>query len=379
MKRSFHGLAAVTVAFALSETALAQQPRVYRDGRTWVEETTGSLPASRNLSIDLDQAGSVVVKGGSDQGIQYTVRKRSATANEADARRQFEAYKLSATRTADTAMLRGESEARRSRMNVELVVEVPRSIELVKAQTDAGNETVTGISGRVQLETGGGNITLDDIGGPIIAESGGGNVSIGNVGSDLKVETGGGNISIGSAKGHIVTTSGGGNISIGSGGQIAVETGGGAIEVKHCNGQLRAETGGGTIRLASAAGPVVASTGGGSVELYNLTQGARVETGGGGITAEFVGGQNFNGANLETPAGDVVVYLSGDLKATIKASVDVASGHGIRSEFSEINVSSEGGQWGPKSYYADGSLNGGGPVLRVHTTTGDIVIKRAKK
>lgn len=379
MRCSGIALAAVTVAIGLSATALAQQPRVFREGNTWVEETTGTLPAARSLSVDLDQTGSLVVRGGQDQGIQYTVRKRTATADEARARSQFESYKVTGTRSADAAMIRGESEGRRSRMNVDVIVQVPRSIEFVKAQTDAGNESVTGIAGRVQLETGGGNIALDDIGGAIAAESGGGNVSVGNVGSDLKIETGGGNISIGSAKGSIITTSGGGNISIGSGGQMMVETGGGAIDVKQCLGQIKAQTGGGTIRLASATGPVIASTGGGSVELYNLTNGARVETGGGGITAEFLGGRDFTGANLETPAGDVIVYLSDSLKATIKASVDVAGGHGIRTDFPEIRVNSEGGEYGPKSFYADGTLNGGGPVLRLHTTTGDIMIKKAKK
>lgn len=379
MKRSWPLMAAATVALGLSATAVAQQSRVFREGNSWVEETTGTLAAARNLTVDLDQAGTLVVTGGPAQGIQYTIRKRTQTTSESGARREFEAYKVSATRNADTAVLRSEAQERRSHMNVEVDVAVPRSIELVRAKTDAGNETVTGIAGRVQLETGGGNIRLDDIGGVIAASSGGGDVSIGSVGSDLKVETGGGNITVVSAKGRVITTSGGGNISIGSGGQMAVETGGGAIDVKHCNGQLKAQTGGGTIRLASATGLVIASTGGGSVELYNLTQGAKVDTGGGGITAEFLGGREFTGANLETPAGDVVVYLNPDLKATIKASVDVAGGHGIRTDFPEIRVNSEGGDYGPKSYYADGSLNGGGPVLRLHTTTGDIVIKRAKK
>jgi hypothetical protein len=111
----------------------------------------------------------------------------------------------------------------------------------------------------------------------------------------------------------------------------------------------------------------------------NLSQGAKVETGGGGITAEFLGNKGFTGGTLQTPAGDIVVYLSNDVKATVKASVDVASGRSIRSDFSDIKVTAEGGQWGPKTYYAEGNLNGGGPVLRIHTTTGSIELRRAKK
>lgn len=391
-------LAAIAaMALAVSVPALAQQSRVFREGNAWIEETTGSLPAARNLSIKLD-LGNLAVKSGSDQAITYTVRKRATAASEAEARKQFEQYRISASHQGDVAVLRGSVEGRLRRMNADVMVLAPRSMEGVKASTAGGNEAISGFNGRVDAETGGGNINLDDIAGMVSASSGGGNVTVGNVGSDLLLKTGGGNIVVESAKGRIMTSSGGGNIRIGSGAQaMTVETGGGAIDVKHCGGELKAQTGGGSldlgqvlgsadlqtgggsIRLASANGPVVAQSGGGTVELFNLAQGAKVETGGGPITAEFVSGRPFTGANLQTPAGDIVVYLGSDLKATVQASVDVANGQGIRSEFPEVRVNTEGGQWGPKSYFADGNLNGGGPVLRLHTTTGTIVIKRAKK
>jgi hypothetical protein len=31
---------------------------------------------------------------------------------------------------------------------------------------------------------------------------------------------------------------------------------------------------------------------------------------------------------------------------------------------------------GPREFYAEGNLNGGGPLLHVHTTAGNIEIKR---
>ena len=52
------------------------------------------------------------------------------------------------------------------------------------------------------------------------------------------------------------------------------------------------------------------------------------------------------------------------------------TGAGIRTDFPGLGMSSEGGQWGPKSMFAEGALNGGGPVLRVRTTIGQIEIKR---
>jgi hypothetical protein len=372
----------VTAALLVSGTAalMAQQSRVYKEGNAWVEETTGTLPGAKNLTVKMD-VGSVTVQGGNQQGITYTLHKRSSAGNEATARRELQAFRFSATSGSEGAVLRGDLQARTpGRMVAELTVQVPRGIELVKTQTSAGNQTVHAVAGRVVADTGGGLINLDDIGGAVKAMSGGGNITVGNLDSDLAVTTGGGNVQIGNVKGRIMTTSGGGNVVIGSSGQGAkIETGGGAVDMKHCGGDFKVQTGGGNIRLASAAGPVVAETGGGSIELMNLLQGAKAETGGGEIRAEFLGAKGFTGADLETPAGDVIVYLGSDVKATIKASVDVGSGHGIQSDFSEIRVTSEGGQFGPKMYFADGSLNGGGPVLRLRTTTGSIQIRRAKK
>ena len=59
--------------------------------------------------------------------------------------------------------------------------------------------------------------------------------------------------------------------------------------------------------------------------------------------------------------------------------IELANGHRIRTDFSEIRVVTEGGEWGPGSATAEGNLNGGGPVLKVRTTTGDISFLRASR
>ncbi len=198
-----------------------------------------------------------------------------------------------------------------------------------------------------------------------------------------------------SAKGKIDAESGGGSVTIVSGMQDAVlETGGGNIEVEHCAGKVKAstgggsidlgdvsgsaemETGGGSIRLSSAKGHVHAETGGGSIELNGVPS-ARAETGAGGIVAKFVASSGEkNDSELETSAGDITVYLSPNINLTVRAAIEVANGHNISSDFSDIRVTSEGGDYGPKTVSAEGSLNGGGPVLKIRTTTGDIYIRR---
>ena len=147
--------------------------------------------------------------------------------------------------------------------------------------------------------------------------------------------------------------------------------------MSNIDGPVDIETGGGTIHLNGAKGHVHAETGGGGIELMGVPS-ARAETGAGGITVKLVntGGERRDSV-LETGAGDITVYIASDVAVSVRATVDMGNGHEITSDFPDIHVRSEGDQWGPKTLTAEGKLNGGGPVLKVHTSTGDICIKRA--
>jgi DUF4097 and DUF4098 domain-containing protein YvlB len=375
-----------------------QQNRVYRDGGNWAEEITGSLAAARSLRVKVD-AGAVRVVGSSQSGINYIVHNRSFGSSEDQARRQFDSYKVSAYVRGDTAWITAEDEAGGSnRCASEFVINVPRDLDSVKIETEGGAVVASGIKGRVAVETGGGSIKLDDIGGSVSAETGGDWINIGRIGGDANLQTGGGKIRIDSVKGKINASTGGGDMVILSGLQGAVlEAGGGNIQVKQCTGRVRVstgggnvdlgdidgpveiETGGGSIRLASAKGRVSAQTGAGRIELNGVPS-ARAETGAGGIVAKFIGpAGDRNDSVLETSAGDITVYLAPDLPITIRASIELANGHSIRSDFNDLRVTTEGGDYGPKTVSAEGRLNGGGPVLKVSTTTGDIRILRASR
>jgi DUF4097 and DUF4098 domain-containing protein YvlB len=128
--------------------------------------------------------------------------------------------------------------------------------------------------------------------------------------------------------------------------------------------------------LISAKGHVHAETGGGGIELDGVPS-ARAETGAGTINVKIVntGGERHD-SDLETSAGDINVYIASDVAINVLASVDMGSGHHIKSDFSDIHVSSEGDSWS-KTLTAEGKLNGGGPTLKVHTSTGDINIKNS--
>ena len=377
--------------------AVAQESRVSREGGSWAQETTGSLAAVKNLRVKVDM-GTVVVRGGQQQGINYVVHTRFGTSSEQEARRQFEQYKVTAYVKGDTAWIVGDWQGGHHprHFSGDFSVMVPRDMALVKLETDGGNVEATGITGRVEAQSGGGSMHLDDIGGGVNAETGGGSIEVGTISGDLGLHTGGGSIQVRQANGKVIAETGGGSIEIQSCAQGAtIETGGSSIIVRHCNGKVKAstgggsidlsdvggsaeiETGGGSIRLTSAKGHVHAETGGGGIELYGVPS-ASAETGAGGITVKLVntGGERHD-SDLETAAGDITVYIASDVAINVRASVDMGNGHQITSDFQDIHVSSEGGPYGPKTLMAEGRLNGGGPLLKVHTSTGDICIKKA--
>jgi hypothetical protein len=376
--------------------ASAQQIRVYGDGGNWTQEISGSLAMVKNLKIKVE-IGSVRVKGGSQQSINYVIRNHSYSGSEDRARREFENYKISAYVHGDTAWVVGDWQGGRPhKFSGDFVIDVPREMDEVKIETEGGDVISTGIAGRLDAESGGGSIHVDDIGGAVNAETGGGSIDVGNVASDVSLHTGGGSIRVNSAKGKIEAESGGGTVTVISGLAGAVlETGGGSIQVERCAGGVKAstgggsidlgdiggpaemETGGGSIRLSSAKGPVRADTGGGSIELNGVPS-ARAQTGAGGIVAKFVAASGeHKDSILETSAGDITVYLAPNVNLSVRASIEVANGHNIRSDFPDIRVTTEGGDYGPKTVSAEGSLNGGGPVLKVRTTTGDICFRRS--
>jgi DUF4097 and DUF4098 domain-containing protein YvlB len=392
------GSLVLLVSLALTSLSQAQETHISRESGGWGEQINGSLSAVKILRVKVDM-GSVVVRGGQQQGINYVAHIRFGNSSEQDARHQFDQYKITAYVKGDTAWIVGDWQGGRHQprhCSSEFSVMVPREMTLVKLETNGGNVDAVALSGHVEAESGGGSIHFDDIGGGVNAETGGGSIDVGTVSGELGLHTGGGSIEVHQANGKVVAETGGGSVEIQGAQGAIVETGGGSIRVQHCNGKLKAstggggidlgdiggpveiDTGGGTIRLTSAKGHVHAETGGGGIELFGVPS-AQAQTGAGGITVKLVntGGERRD-SDLETGAGDITVYLASDVAVNVWASVDLANGHKITSEFPDIRVRSEG-EWGAKTFTAEGKLNGGGATLKVHTSTGDISFKRASR
>jgi len=391
-----------TLMLALATLGVAQTDsasKVYRDGNSWVEEITGSMPAARFIKVHTN-TGNVSVTGSQQSNITYTIRKRLTGYSEESARRNFENLRVIANRQGEAAYFGGEGPGNWRRGMVEFNINAPRSVEMIKAKTDGGSLQFSHLNSRVDAESGGGTVSLDDINGNVNTSTGGGPINVGSVNADLGIRTGGGQVHIASVGGKLNTSTGGGNIDLETAKHDAIiETGGGNISVQNVGGDLRGSTGGGNIEVGSVAGtmdvetgggsirltgggsgPIKAQTGSGSIHCFRVVHSVRAETGAGGITAEFMTmNGKFSDSTLETGVGDIIVYLPSDLKVSVHAIIDVATSRdAIRSELPGLRISSEG-EYGPREMSAEGDLNGGGPMLKLHTSTGKIQFIALKK
>jgi len=248
-------VAAAIVSLALAAPLWAQTTRVFRDGDAWVEETTGTVSAGHEFRTSTE-LGSVQVQGTASQ-VSYVVRKRSRADSESEARRQFDQLRIAASKVGDAVVLEGKLMSRSvSRLDANIIVQIPRLTQVVKVETRGGTLAVSSISGRLTGATGGGNVKVDTVSGPVKITSGGGNMDASNVTSDLYLQSGGGNVAVDHANGEVVVKTGGGKVWIGSAGKATIETGAGNVDVNKCNGDLRASTGGGNLNLGDVYGSV---------------------------------------------------------------------------------------------------------------------------
>ncbi len=342
--------------------------------------------------------GNVTIQG-SASDFHYVVRKRSLAPNAHGARLAFQRFQVTVSKEGDAAYIRGVGETPGDgRLSADLELVVPREMNLVLVDTRHGNITVTSSDARLDLDTHAGLVSVDDAGGIVRVHTMGGNVTIGRVGGDLFIHSsGGGDVRVGFAPGRVEVSSMGGNMffnTVGSLtvraagnidvqnclGDLSVWTAGGGITIGSVGGSASIENGGGNIRMGSVRGRVSASTTGGNIEMWKVGGGAQAISGNGTITAEFIGSQpsTFSESFLHTGSGDIVVYFDRRAQATVQAASELTLGNGgIRSDFPELQIKESSGP-GAKVTYASGAVNGGGPVLKVQTTIGQIQFRRSK-
>ena len=278
--------------------------------------------------------GSVQVRSWAQNEVKVEVRKWISGRHRRSAKELFEDYEIrynqSARGVAIVAEMRGRTFWRgNDGLQVEFRLMVPKQYNL-------------------DLNTSGGSIDVDDLIGEARVKTSGGSLALGRIEGPVNAETSGGSIDLRQAKGKLFARTSGGGITVGEvSGDVDIETSGGSIEVDGAAGNLRAHTSGGGVSLRGLRGNVNASTSGGSIEAEILKQ----------LDAP---------CELSTSGGGVTIYLARDIKADIDAST---SGGEVECDL-PVTIQGKFGEGKLR-----GKLNGGGPLLTLRTSGGDIVLR----
>ncbi len=182
---------------------------------------------------------------------------------------------------------------------------------VTQAHSGSGNVEVTGVRSDVQAHSGSGDLRLRDLGGRVNVQTGSGNIKAQNVTAPFDAQTGSGDIE-------------------------AELTGAGDVDV---------HTGSGTIRVKGIKGGIQAHTGSGDIEADgNVTGPWRLHTGSGTVRMALGSGSGFN-LDVHTSSGSI----HSDLPITVQGSL---GNHELK-----------------------GAVRGGGPLVEVSTSSGDVDIR----
>jgi hypothetical protein len=195
-----------------------------------------------------------------------------------------------------------------------------------------------------------------------------GPISVSNLKGEVYARTSGGSLSFDGVEGGVNGQTSGGGVTVEGGkGKAVVHTSGGPIRIKEVAGDVDASTSGGPILIERNLGRVRARTSGGGIEIREAKGAIDASSSGGGVNASLAG-QPKEECRLQTSGGSIEVSLSKDVHVTLDAS---SSGGGVWTNFA-VDGNDERHQGELRT-----RLNGGGPLLYLHTSGGRISVRRA--
>ncbi|MBI4625226.1 MAG: hypothetical protein HY736_18650 [Verrucomicrobia bacterium] len=285
-----------------------------------VVEKTFTVSAAGTLQVDT-QGGEIRVSPGSESIVKVTARQKVRASSEAEADELLK--KLELTIEQSGSDVRASAKYERKGVGFHFGFWPPVQVDFI-VSVPAGFAA--------DLRTSGGGITVGDLTGKVNARTSGGGIKLGRLGAEVEART--------------------------SGGSITLEAAHGPAELK---------TSGGSITVGQVAGPATLSTSGGSIRIDSAENSVRAHTSGGSIRAGIAGGLGDDCA-LSTSGGSVHVTVDRTAAFRLDAST---SGGGVDAEGLTITME-KGGR--DRSRLA-GSVNGGGPVLKLRSSGGGISVR----
>ena len=185
---------------------------------------------------------------------------------------------------------------------------------------------------------------------------------------NVRLKTSGGDIAVGNLDGKVNARTSGGNVSLGKiSGDLDAGTSGGDVRLEEGSAQVKLGTSGGNVSVERAVGPTELDTSGGDIKIGTVENRLHASTSGGNVSAGILGKLR----------GDCVLSTSGGrVHATVDAGVAFdldasTSGGDVKAEGLTITIEKGGSG---RSRLA-GKVNGGGPLLKLRSSGGDIRVE----
>lgn len=178
---------------------------------------------------------------------------------------------------------------------------------------------------------------------------------------NMQIETAGGDIIVENTKGKIEGGTSGGDIELTKlEGPIHLRTSGGNIKIMDCQGTLVMSTSGGNINGDNILGDMDVETSGGNITIRDSDGKLVASTSGGDIKVRL---KDNKGIDLSTSGGSLTVTLPKNIAGEVEAST---TGGDVSCDLPFSGKIKHGTM--------NGTINGGGKLIRLETTGGDIAI-----
>lgn len=185
---------------------------------------------------------------------------------------------------------------------------------------------------------------------------------------NLELTTSGGDIAVADIEGRVRARTSGGDLTFARvDGDLDGDTSGGDIRLAEGTARAKLHTSGGDITIARAGGPTEVSTSGGDIRLDSVAELISATTSGGDITAVLAGDLRHDSL-LSTSGGDVRVRLAPTIGFRLDART---SGGDVRAAGLTLTIAD--GALGKSKLV--GTVNGGGPLLKLRSSGGDISLR----
>ncbi len=300
---------------------------------------TYSVKSGGSLTV-LSEFGAIEIQTAEQEKVEVVVTKESKSKLVKASQKALEDFELAFEHEGSDVHIRGTFkhgwehwQKQLNRLKIHFLITVPQQYN-IDVNTTNGGISVANLTGDVRVRTSGGSLCFEGITGEVWGHTSGGSIDTVNVTGDVQVRTSGGSIRFGAIRGF-----------------ISGRTSGGSIKAVDCNEGIDVRTSGGGIWLGDIRKNVTARTSGGSIQAVMKTQ-------------------PQSECSLHTSGGRITLTLIPDVAVDLEAKT---SGGRVATDF-EVESTIQGKV--PKNRL-EGSINGGGPLLKLRTSGGNIHLQKA--